>query len=126
MRGIRTERSRWRVHLLCAPFVDDPISGISKADVAAFLLDLSTKRAKDRRAPRRVSRQTVQRCAALLGAIFDEAVLTGLRADNPCAGLKMLRRLKLDAADTEDKWTVLTPAEQEASARANACPRRPA
>ncbi len=114
VRGIRTERSRWRVHLGRAPFADDPIAAVTPSDVVAFVRELATRRAKDRRRSRRVSRQTVQRCAALMRAIFDEAVTAGLCHENPCGRLKLLRVLKADPAATEDKWTVLTPDEQDA------------
>ncbi len=112
VRGIRTERSRWRVHLACATFADDPIASITSGDVVTFVRALANKRARDRRASRRISRQTVQRCLALLNAIFDESIVAGHRPDNPCAGLKILRRLRSDPAATEDKWHVLTPEEQ--------------
>jgi integrase len=112
VRGIRTEKSRWRVHLACATFADDPVAAITSGDIVTFARALSKKRAKDRRATRRISRQTVQRCLALLSAIFDEALVLGHRPDNPCAGLKLLRRLSSDPEATEDKWHILTPEEQ--------------
>lgn len=112
VRGIRTERSRWTVHLATAPFADDPIAAITSGEIVDFARTLARARAKDRRRGRRISRQTVQRCLALLSAIFDEAVVAGHRTDNPCAGLKLLKRLRTDATATEDKWNVLTPDEQ--------------
>jgi integrase len=114
VRGIRTERSRWRVHLAHAPFADDPIAGVDAREVVEFVRALATRRAKDRRRSRRISRQTVQRCAALMRVLFDEAVVAGLRPDNPCSGLKLLRTLKADPTATEDKWTVLAANEQAA------------
>jgi integrase len=114
VRGIRTERSRWTVHLATAPYADDPIAAVTSGEIVDFARTLVRTRAKDRRRGRRISRQTVQRCLAPLSAIFDEAVVSGHRADNPCAGLKLLRRLRTDATATEDKWSVLTPDEQTA------------
>jgi integrase len=122
VRGVRTERSRWRVHLSCASFADDPIATVSSGDIVTFVRALSKKRARDRRASRRISRQTVQRCFALLSAIFDESVVAGHRPDNPCAGLKILRHLKSDPEATEEKWHILTPEEQTRALTCRAVP----
>jgi integrase len=122
IRGIRTERSRWRVHLLRAPFADDPVAAITSGDIVTFARALSKKRAKDQRIARRISRQTVQRCLALLSVIFDEAVVAGHRSDNPCAGLKVLRRLASDPEATEDTWHILSPDEQSRVLGCNAIP----
>ena len=114
VRGIQTERYRWKLHIATAPWVDEPISTITPQDVLLHAQALAQKKAKDRRGKRLLARQTVQRCMALVRVIFAEAIIAGHRADNPCAGLKLARRLKKRSDETEEKWDILSVAEQHA------------
>jgi integrase len=122
IRGIRTERYRWKLHIATAPWADESIATITPQDILSHAQALSQKRAADRRVRRLLSRQTVQRCMALVRVIFGEAIVAGHRADNPCAGLKLGRRLKKRSDDTEDKWDILNVKEQRALATCDGVP----
>ncbi len=122
VRGIKTERYRWKLHIVTAPWATEPISTITPQDVLTHAQALSRKNAKDRRKKRLISRQTVQRCMALVRVIFAESIIAGHRADNPCAGLKLGRRLKKRSDETDEKWDILSPEEQTKFLRCAAVP----
>ncbi len=122
VRGIKTERYRWKRHIVTAPWACEPISTITAQDILTHAQALSRKKAADKRKRRLISRQTVQRCMALVRVIFADSIIAGHRADNPCAGLKLGRRLKKRSDETEEKWDILNPEEQTTFLRCAAIP----
>jgi integrase len=119
VRGIRRERSRWKRHILNAPFADRPLKRIDTADVVSWVRGLMQTEAADavtspltgktelREKGSKLSRQTVQHCYSLLRLAFADALQEGRVRSNPCDGVKVpkVRSAKKDA------WTFLTAAE---------------
>lgn len=114
IRNIRTDRSRWKVHVDSAPFADFPLVAITGRMVRDWRDELSRKRAADlhqgaRRQPRVVSEDTVRHCVNLLRRGLQEAVEDEIIATNPARDVRVARRPK-----THEKWTYLTLPEQQA------------
>lgn len=120
VRGIRSERHRWRLHVSTAPFANVEMSELRARDVRAWLRDMSAKKAADTRGDRLLSNATVKRSFALLSSICAAAVEDELTETNQCVGVKVPKRV--DERETEEKWTYLTPDEQKALAECEAIP----
>lgn len=112
-RDIKTERSRWRTHIVTADFIDLPMASVSPGQIREWLIALAKKRVKPgcghktrRRA--RVSRSLVQNTLNLLRGIFHAAVDLERIPTNPCEGI----RLPKEQGMTHEPWTYLEPHEQ--------------
>lgn len=119
IRGVATERSRWRTHLEESPLGRSPLKRLTRADVVTWRDGMLAKRAApgkgQRQTDRRLSRTTVQNTMNLLRAVLDRAVDGELLKSNPAKDVRLPR----GAGRTHDPWTYLLPAEQEALLR---CP----
>ncbi len=111
VRSVASERARFRVHLEKSPIASLPLLEITSAHVAELGRALSRKEAADKRGSRKVSRKTVQRCLALVSAVFSEALQRGLVSSNPCVGVKVR---KSSTETTVEKSGYLDPEEQHA------------
>jgi integrase len=123
IRGIRTDRSRWKVHVARAHFADWPLGSISRADVREWLDVLLKKRAKPghghkSRPTTKLGRTTIQSTINLLRVCFESAVEKEMITTNPAAGVKLPR----SQGATHDPWTYLEPDEQTALATCEAIP----
>jgi integrase len=130
VRGIRTERSRWRTHVESAPFVDFPLSLIDAEHGETWLDALLTKKVSAlsgrylNAKAKPLSRKTVREVVILVRQCLDDAIPKHI-ATNPFALL--LKRLKKaskkhGAEATEEPWTYLEPDEQ---ARVRTCAKIP-
>jgi integrase len=118
-RNIRTDRSRWNLHIATAPFAQDPISSIDPKTVRDWVRLLMCRKAMDvtkskdgitkKKANRCLSRETVKHCRNLLSVCLDEAVMDGLIPFNPAKAVKVPKQPR-----TDDTWTFLTLEEIEA------------
>lgn len=118
VRGIRTERSRWKTHVDTAPFADDPIQTITTPTLDAWAKALQKKRtATPRRAPTKISRKTVREVVRLVSMAFDRAMVRGLVHANPAKPIKIRSEVKI-----AEPWTYLLPAEQTALLTCEAIP----
>jgi site-specific recombinase XerD len=121
VRGIDREWSRWRCHIESAPFIAKDVKDITSPDIREWLRLMAQKPALGPGEPRKLSRQTVNRCQSLVSAIFIEAVERELIAVNPCMGVKPKKRV--DESDTKEKWAYLVAEEQRTIAACGAIPR---
>ena len=113
VRGVATERSRWRVHVESASIADLPLTSITTADIKRWRDGVRGTEATHRylgRLGRKVSRATVRRVFVLARACFDAAVEDGIITENPTRGLKIPNDKD---EQTEDPWTYLVPEEQQ-------------
>ena len=131
MRDIQNERYRFAEHILNDQIAKMPIDAITRADVKAWAERLRAKKGRrswnegKRNARRKVSvstgkplsRETVKHVYGDLSRCLKDAVDAGLRADNPALDLPLPRQVR-----TEEPWTYLSKAEQEAIRSANAIP----
>lgn len=120
IRGVPKERSRYELHVRTAPFADMPIGDIRSSHVIAWLRIMQTKRAKDRRGERTLSKATIERCSALTSVIFSEAVVRDLAESNPCNNARLKKRA--DESATKEPWAYLTLDEQRAVKGCQAIP----
>lgn len=108
-RNIKTDRSRWKLHIDTADFADWPLHTISRREIKDWLnalgrRDAADVRAKDpkkrkassRRKPRKLSAQTRKHCLNLLRKALDEAVEDEFITVNPAAGVKAPKIGELD------------------------------
>jgi hypothetical protein len=109
LRNVPTERSRFKCHIASTWLGAMPVKAITARDVRQWLEELARKEAADRRAPRKVSRQTRKHCLNLLRACFDQAIADGVIEMNPVTGIKLRSQ-----GDTAEAWTFLTREEQRA------------
>jgi len=121
IRGIDQERNRFEFHLATSHLASRGMADILPLHIADFVRAIARKNAADKRGKRKISHKTVGRCLSLVSVIFDEAILRGIRPDNPCAGVK-LRRKQAEAAETEEPWDYLRRDEQLAIAKCEAIP----
>jgi integrase len=108
-RSIRTDRNRWKKHVLTAPFIDLPLEALTRATLRAWVDKLMRKRAGDRRDQRSLSRQTVEHCVNLVRSCLRAAVDDEIITRNPADGIRVPR-----LATADPGWTYLTPTEQTA------------
>lgn len=124
IRSIVTDRSRWKVHVLAAPFIDWPLGAVTRAEVRQWLDKLLAKPASSGRGYRRplkkrkISRSTVQSTLNLLRCAFDAAVEREMLTTNPVDGVRLPR----SSGVTHEPWTYLLPEEQQALLTCEAIP----
>ncbi len=90
IRGSVSERNRYRVHLAKAGFAEKPLNEISRAEIEAWLAEMSAKPASDTRGTRNISEATIDRSWRLCTAVFREAGPEGRKIldTNPCDGIR--------------------------------------
>jgi len=114
VRGIKTERNRWKLHVDASPIAELTMSEVTRRDARAWLLWLQGRRIKyahkHSRNGKKLSRVTMQNALNLLRKAFDIAVEDEICASNPFAGVKLPK----DKGRTHEPWTYLTPEEQTA------------
>jgi integrase len=116
-RNTKTDKGRWELHVLAAPFADWPLLNIAPKHVARWIDSLAKRRAADRRGKRTISAQTIRHVVALLRRALQLALQRGLVSINAAAGHE-LPRVRRDLG-----WTYLMPDEIE---RLTTCPAIPA
>jgi integrase len=102
-------RSVAKLHLLTAPFADEPLKRITTKAIKAWTKDLVKKDAADSSLGHRLT--ALRKC---LGAAADADLIDS----NPAVGVHLPRR----PARTDDPWTYLEPKEQRALATCDAIP----
>jgi len=107
-KNIKTDRSRWKLHLSSAPFIDDPIRNVGRRDVKAWMAGLCAKGAADRRGKRKISPQTVKHCLTLLRSCLQSAVDDEVIALNPAV------KIKAPTINRDEGWSYCPPNEQTA------------
>lgn len=120
VRGIRSERHRWDLHVSTAHFAPSALAEVRAKDIRAWVRDMCAKKAADTRGDRLLSPPSIKRSFALVSAIFTAAVEEELIEASPCVGVKVPKRA--DEASTKEKWSYLTPDEQRALATCEAIP----
>ncbi len=114
LRGVATERSRWRTHV--EPFFRGRLlTSIRRSDVIAWRDEMLTKKAAKGRgyqkAPTRpLARTTVNNTLNFERAVFAAALDRDLVRANPARDVRLPR----GAGRTHDPWTYLLPGEQQA------------
>lgn len=112
IRGIKSERHRWRIHVSTAAFATMALDEIRSTHIRQWVRDMSSKPARNVREPRTLHPSSGKRSFSLISSIFTSAVEEELRPDNPCAGVKFPKLT--DERATRETWSYLTPAEQKA------------
>jgi integrase len=120
VRGIRSERHRWSVHVSTACFASKPLNEIRAKDIRAWIRDMGAKKAADTRGDRLLTPQSIKRSYALVSSIFTAAVEDEHVESNPCTGVRVPKRV--DERETKEKLTYLTVDEQKALASCEAIP----
>lgn len=120
VRGLDRELSRYRCHVLTAPFASKDIEAIGAPDIREWLRAMAEKDTAGNCEKRRLSRHTVNRCQSLVSAVFNEAVDRELIATNPSLSVRAKKRV--DESDTKEKWAYLTIDEQRAISACEAIP----
>jgi integrase len=111
-RSVAADRSRWRTHVLVAPWIDVPLCEVTRGDAERWRrVLLATK----------LRAQTIKNTINLVRGLFGAAVEEGILEGNPFGAMRLPRSR---AARSDDTWTVLTPEEQERLLRAVAVPDR--
>jgi integrase len=114
VRGITTERNRWKLLVDGSPQSDIPMAQFARRDAKAWLVWLQGRRIKysklkdHSRNGKKMSRVTMQNARNLFSKAFDVAVEDEICAANPFAGVKLPR----DKGRTHEPWTYLNPEEQ--------------
>jgi len=124
-RGIDTDRSRWKTHVLTSAFAEWPLKNLTRADVIDWVDELKSKRAapahgqtKRSTPKRKLSRTTIQNILNLLRCCLAAALERRLIPENPADGV----RLRMKTTKTEEPWTYLTLEEQQKLFAAEAIP----
>lgn len=114
VRGIKTERNRWKLLVDGSPQAEITLSQFSRRDAKAWLVWLQGRKIRysklknHSRNGRKMSRVTMQNALNLFRKAFDVAVEDEICASNPFAGVKLPK----DKGRTHEPWTYLTPEEQ--------------
>lgn len=121
VRGSKSERSRWDMHIATAPFGDWSLRRIRARDVDKWVRALLKKSAtqitnekagvKRERTEHALSRQTVVHCRNLLSLCFNAAQLDGKVPSNPCAAVRVPR--VDEVVEDDEAWAYLFPEEIE-------------
>ncbi|MEP7124719.1 MAG: site-specific integrase, partial [Byssovorax sp.] len=114
VKSIERDRSRWRTHVLTAPFAGWPIDRIGRRDLRAWIDELTAKLRKGTK--RRISPQTVRHCVNLVRGCLAEAVEDELLEKNPAIGLTSKR------TPASNRWTYLVVDEQRRLLTADVIP----
>jgi integrase len=114
-RDVDNERSRWRMHVARAAFIDMPLRRIDRHAVVRWI-DLlqrttaveavtspKTKKTTRRPTTRRISTETIRRALAVLRACLSDAADLGHVKFNAALGVRVKRR-----PTSEEAWTFLT------------------
>lgn len=120
IRGIARERSRYRVHIATAGFIDMDVEDVEPKHIAAWWREMRKKKPLDKRGDRLLAEATIERSKALVRVIFREAVTQGLRATNPCTDVRLPKRA--DEESNAVKWAYFTLEEQHALATCETIP----
>lgn len=114
VRGIATERNRWKNLVDAHPISEVPMAQVARRDAKKWLEWLRGRRIKyDQKHSRngqKMGRTTMQNTLNLIRKAFDVAVDEEICAANPFAGV----HLPKDKGVTHEPWTYLTPEEQTA------------
>jgi integrase len=116
VRGIRTERGRWRTHIRGSALGRRPLAELTPADVEAWIDELRAKTtATPHRAARPLSPKTIREIWGLLRQALEDARGKHL-GTNPAADarrkLKDTVRRRQALSSTEEPWTFLEIEEQ--------------
>lgn len=111
-----SDRSRWRVHIETATFIDWHLGAIRPVHVRDWLAGMLRKQAAPGRghktAPKRkLGKTTVKNTLNLLRCCLEAAVERELLAENPAAEVHLPRQAA-KAKATHEPWTYLLPEEQ--------------
>ncbi len=106
------ELSRWATHVEQGALTNATVESLTRGEVVTWVRSLSTARAKQgnghaTKRPRTLARSVVVDALRILRAVIKEAILLGLRADDPTLGVEVPR----DRGRTHDPWTYLRPQE---------------
>lgn len=112
VRGIVSERHRFRIHVSKAPFVHKELRDVRPVDIIEWGRIMAQKEAADTRGKRKLSKATIRRSMALASAVFSSALQHGLVDTNPCFRVTTLRHNV--AEEVRDKWAYLSREEQKA------------
>lgn len=124
MGSAKTDRSRWKTHILPAYFATWALGAIAPKDVRAWLDSMLLKKAAPGHGQRRarkarpLSRSVVKSTLNLLRVIFRAAHERELVDANPAEGVRLPR----GEGETHDPWTYLLPEEQAALLTCEAIP----
>ena len=103
-RNAQRERVRWNLHIVTAPFIDEPLGSIGSKELRAWLKRMMAKPAlRGKNAGKALDRQSVTNVRSLLAMIFNEAVEDELLKESPLEGVKVPK----DKRAKEDVWTYL-------------------
>lgn len=112
IRGIATERNRWKNLVDASPLADRPMAGLARRDAKEWLNWLGSRKIryqhKHSRNGKKLSRVTKQNMLNLLRKAFDVALDDEIVKANPFAGVRLPR----DPGRTHEPWTYLTLGEQ--------------
>jgi integrase len=118
-RDVRGDRNIAKNHIQDAEFIDWPLKSIRPVDISNWLTRLQRKHAK--RSGKRLKPQTVRNALYLLRTCLHMAVAQGHIEQNPVRDVQLPRGR---SATTEEPWTYLNPAEQDAFLNAMPEPER--
>lgn len=114
IRGIKTERNRWKNLVDASPLADVILAAVVRRDAKQWLAWLQGRRIKYKHAHSRngkkLSRVTLQNALNLVRKAFDVALDDELVTVNPFAGVRLPR----NPGRTHEPWTYLTLDEQNA------------
>jgi integrase len=122
VRSIEADKSRWRTHIVTAPFFDWPIAAITPLNIADCVLVVQKKLVatpyRGERPPKKLSRKTAKEILRLLKLCFDAALSPHRHIrENPAIGIKVKKELR-----THEPWTYLTLDEQDRLLNCEAIP----
>lgn len=114
VRGIKTERNRWKLLVDGSPVADITMAQFSRREAKQWLGWLQGRKIRysklknHSRNGKKMSRVTMQNALNLVRKAFDVAVDDEICPTNPFAGVHLPR----DKGRTHEPWTYLTPDEQ--------------
>jgi integrase len=101
---VRTDESRLKSHVI--PILGHfPVTSVGRGDIEDFLHRVATKGAKG----------TATRTTGLLGAIFEYAIRSGMRTDNPVRGVKKFADGKRERRFSDEEYRMLGAALEKAA-----------
>lgn len=132
-RAARSYRSVWRAHVSRSPIAALALTDVRRADVVAWVDELSVRRVQpgrchgahvaEKRARRTIARQTAQNALNVLRLVLADAVERGRLEANPADGVTLPRAVR-KRARTHEPWTYLTLEEQRVLLTCEAIPER--